>query len=193
MDNKCWYETNIEFDKNFTIDKLPKINEGEWYDKEGIWKQPLGEVFSEEWNTHLKDLGFSMWPWVLMFYRRPHYYAQRAHVDLQDTVCGINWVIGGSDSHMIWYKKTGVTQERDALTSVAFTPYLSWPVNELEEIERHTLSRTKITLVRVDIPHAIEVRSEDRWGISVRPKGKTFRTWEDTIDYFRSKNLLIER
>lgn len=193
MDNRCWYETNIEFDKNFTIDKLPKINDNEWYDKEGIWKESIDSVFSKEWISYLENLGFQMWPQTLMFYRRPNYYAYRAHVDVQKVVCGFNWVIGGSDSDMIWYKKTDVTQERDALTSVAFTPYLSWPVSELEEIERHTLSRTKVTLVRVDIPHAIEVRSEDRWGISVRPLGKKFENWESTVDFFRSKNLLIER
>lgn len=191
MNNRCWYETTIDFDPLFSKDKLPLIGENEYTTHEGIWKKPLEEIFSEDWISHLKSLPLLMWDSVLLFYRRPHYYAHRGHVDVQDTCCGINWIIGGADSEMIWYEMP--EHDREIKTSVAGTPYLSWPVHEMKEIERHTLSTTKLTLVRVDIPHAVLVRNDDRWCVSVRTVGEVFNSWDTTIDHFRSLNLLVER
>jgi len=191
MNNRCWYETTIDFDPQFTKDKLPVISEDEYRTHEGIWKKPLDEIFSKDWISYLKSLPLPMWHSVLLFYRRPHYYAHRGHVDVQDTSCGINWIIGGADSEMIWYEMP--EHNREIKTSIAGTPYLSWPENEMKEIERHTLSTTKLTLVRVDIPHAVVVRNDDRWCISVRTVGKVFNSWDTTIEHFRSLNLLVER
>lgn len=191
MSNKCWYETTIEFDPFFSKENLPFIGKNDCIKQEGIWKKPLEEIFSKEWISYLKDLPLPLWKNVLLFYRRPHYYAHRGHVDVQDTSCGLNWIIGGKDSEMIWYEMP--KHDRQIKTSIAGTPYLSWPVSEMKEIERHKLSNNKLTLVRVDIPHAIVVRNDDRWCISVRTLGKEFNSWDTTVDYFKSKNLLEDR
>ena len=191
--NKCWYETSINFEDAFNKNwQLPEIKPNEWMNREGIWRARTNQVFSPDWINYTKSLELSLLGTTLLFYRRPFYFAHRAHVDVQPESCGINWIIGGRNSQMVWYEKTNITQERDVLTSVASTPYLSWPVNELKEIERTTISNTKITLCRVDIPHAIVVGDEERWCISMRPSGDKFKTWENTVDFFRNKNLLIE-
>jgi len=191
--NKCWYETTINFEGAFNKNwNLPEIKPGEWSTKEGIWRAKTHQVFSTDWLKYAKSLELSLLGTTLLFYRRPFYFAQRAHVDVQPESCSVNYIIGGKNSQMIWYEKTNITQERDVLTSVAETPYLSWPVSELKEIERTTISNTKITLCRVDIPHAIIVGDEERWCISMRLSGNIFYNWDDTVDFFRKKNLLIE-
>jgi len=190
MNDRCWYETNINFDPHFSLEKLPVIGSTEYYKQEGIWKKPISEIFSKEWIDYVDSIGLELWKSTLLFYRRPNYYAHRAHVDIQTICCGINWIIGGEDSEMIWYKLP--EGEHKTKTSIAGTPYLSWPTIELEEIGRHKLSTTKLTLVRVDIPHAILVKSKDRWCISVRPISKQFELWDDTVDYLLSKKLLVD-
>jgi hypothetical protein len=91
---------------------------------------------------------------------------------------------------MVWYELP--EGDHTPKTSSAGTPYLSWPVRDLKEIDRHTLSTTKLTLVRVDVPHAIIVKKHERWCISARPEGPDdFLDWNKTVNYFRSNNLLI--
>ena len=90
---------------------------------------------------------------------------------------------------------TGVQQVGSLKNYLTNTPY-SIEISrteELEELDRGTIT-TNLTLVRVGVPHAIIMNDFPRWSISARGEviDETMY-WKDITQWFRNKNLLIER
>ena len=62
---------------------------------------------------------------------------------------------------------------------------------QLKEIDK-TRIQSNLTLVRVDVPHAIIMREKPRWAISIRLKGN-IKTWDKIVEMFQILNLLDKR
>jgi hypothetical protein len=76
----------------------------------------------------------------------------------------LNWVFGDADSKMVWYKPINKFQKTISKTT-ADTPYISYDVNEVTEIERTVVKNP--TLVQVGIPHNIINVTENRMCVSI--------------------------
>lgn len=194
MNNKNWYKLNLDisnairsdFDfENFLAgaEYVAKNQSGVW----GFGGDNLTNMFTDTWLEYMKSINLEVSA-VLIFYRMPHFTHSEAHIDYlygrNDTSnIAINWVINEDDSSMAWYH----TPDDVATRIRKFTPgggheYISWPMTEVAEIERHTIGHTP-TLVRIDIPHNIIVNNNPRWSVSVRLAGND-REWEKIVDKF---------
>ena len=189
---KCYYELNLRcqniLNKNWKFPSTENLN------RSGMFNPFTREVFDSVWLKYLECLGFHLQKKTLLFYKKPYQKEITAHIDIYDSqeyaVCGINYVVGGEDSHMIWYKEPEIKRplEITAVRSV----FKSFTVNNLKEIERFNINR-KITLVKTGIPHSILCGSKERWCFSLRFVQGQFNDWDKVVDFMRSKNLLIER
>ena len=93
---------------------------------------------------------------------------------------GINWVLSGHDSSMVWYKPNAI--EKPSMINDVGTPYRTWNVEECQEIERHTLEGP--TLINADVPHNIINRSnEHRWCVSLRID-MPIDTWAEAVYFY---------
>lgn len=82
----------------------------------------------------------------------------------------LNWVFGGGDSEMVWYKPIDLTPKKPALTDTN-TLYYSYDRSEVEEIERTVIKNP--TLVQVGVPHDIVNVTKGRLCVSVVIHHKT--------------------
>jgi hypothetical protein len=191
MNKHCWYNLDLDVTEAIRQDFL--FDHPPWTIKS--FRNPL-EIFRAEWCDSLRHLGFGIFN-TMIFYKSANSRSPVAHIDGYNTAANgaigngafaINWVIGGRNSDMVWYQqpvgKTQVTYTK------AGTAYLSWPVEKLTEIDRCQIQSP--TLVRIDVPHTIEVQDEDRIGISIRVKYVSPETL-NLLEYFRSKKMLVER
>lgn len=190
MKNNCWYSLNIDFSNALRKDWEWNISSLE---KEYI-QCVNTEMFNPDWLNYMASIGVPI-EYAMLFYRKPITNSNAAHVDVNGNKkpityvpCGINWIIEGQDSEMSWYNLP--EQYPDIKYTMANTPYINWPVSELEEIDTANMQNS-FTLVRTDVPHNVTVNEKPRWAISVR--SHVFTTWENAVNHFRSKNLLIER
>ena len=188
MNNQhCWYEINLPTQGAIVEGwSMPKFDPR--YPNQ-IWRNAV--KFSRPWVDLLASKGLFVIG-SLSFYRPPFCSSNVAHIDLKKEepfIAGFNWVIGGKDSSMSWYK----TPEGDK--EIKYTPantgYYEWPVEELDLVDRCHIT-DKLTMVRVDVPHSIEVYEEGRFCVSARiiDIGKT---WEDYIEFLDKKGLLVTR
>lgn len=98
---------------------------------------------------------------------------------------GINWVLSGFDSYMIWYKINENLLNKESKRNFSNMEYQQWDDNEVTEIERCQMSRP--TLINAAVPHRIENNSsEHRWVFSLRFQTSTFDSWPDTVEFFKS-------
>ena len=76
----------------------------------------------------------------------------------------INYIYGGKDSKMIWYKTKDIIHTKESATGKpgSFIPY---DLNEVEKIYEQTLS--KYNIVQVGIPHNILNMLEPRWCLTI--------------------------
>jgi hypothetical protein len=195
--NKSWYKLKIDT-SNALINPWPLIPKIPNY---GIWIQPKESIFNKEWMDYVESLGLALSSRSMVFYRGPNWNTQYAHLDVEvykdseneiPLVCyGVNWVLKGEDSSMVWYDMPD--KKYEVLYTEAKTPYINFKIETLNEIDRCNIQLEPV-LVRVDIPHSISVGNEERWCISARFK-KHIRnmSWDSVVELFRSKNLLIER
>jgi hypothetical protein len=203
MNNEhCWYNLNLDVsnairpgfdmgDQTWTVKRIMNIS----------------DMFTADWLEYMSDLGMPITA-TMMFQRQVNTVQSSAHVDVmisdkqtpesllkQTPICrnfAINWVIGGRDSEMKWYNLPGIPNDGSTVQfNLANTPYMNWPITELTEIDRCCI-QSQPTMVRVDMPHAIEVKDEPRIAISVRTNGLP-NDWQIAINYLRDKQLLIER
>lgn len=190
---KCWYDLRIDVTGCF----LPTFKFPTPVGNYGIWHPQASEVFHPQWLKYMSKLGVPLYT-VMIFYRGPFSGTEHAHVDVAKadpfslTPWGINWVYGGKNSSMVWYEQQEIKTE-DINYTAAKTPYVYWYVNNLKEIERKELTQGKVTLVRTDFPHSIEMDLEPRWCFSARTSIPDEEKWENITKIFRNKNLLIER
>jgi len=185
-EDHCWYNLNIDISNALRSDiSFTRSDLRVW-----SFKDPR-EVFSDSWIDYMTRLGFPIFE-IMVFYRPANCVDTEAHVDGftgSYKSYAINWVVGGDDSEMIWYNLP--EQEPPQTFTMAKTPYLSWPIKQLTEIDRCTISNTP-TLVKVNLPHSIIVKDQPRICISFR--AKSFRNnWNFVTKYLKVKNLLIPR
>lgn len=189
---KCYYEMNLWcrniLNKNWKFPSTENLN------RNGMFYPFTHEVFDPVWLKYLECLGFHFQKKTLLFYRKPYHKQTTAHIDFyangECTVCGLNYIVGGEDSYMIWYKEPE-NKKHFEVTAVQ-SVYKSFPINDLEEIERFNING-KITLVKTGIPHTVLSGSKERWCFSLRFIQDKFNDWDKVVDFMRSKNLLIER
>jgi hypothetical protein len=191
--NHCWY--------NLDVDTSHAINENfEWpvVDKNGrnmIWQySDPSKIFSQTWLDSVKSIGLDLGS-VMLFWRPSRFRNIDAHVDVSTkdpakfATAALNIVINGRGSTMLWYKKP--EGEHEIKWTMAKTPYLTWPVKDLEEIERKEIGMA-LTMVRVDVPHAIYCSDEDRWCISARFR-QQFPDWETAVKAMNYRGVLVPR
>jgi hypothetical protein len=188
---KYWYRLNID-----TVDAIKKDFKFVAPNKPlGVWHYPAVDIFNASWLQYIKNKGISVKS-AMVFYRAPYANAPTAHIDLarpsatSDQISvsnfGLNWVIGGAGSKMVWYDDTSLDKSVVKFTESS-NPFMDWPLQELIEIG------SALTLVNVNTPHTVLMKDEPRWCISARTNIKDNISWEDIIKYMQSKNLLIEK
>lgn len=188
--SNCWYETNIKVNDSILDEWEYPVNKNKF----GIWNYPAKDIFKQSWLNYMEDLGVSIVGSIL-FHRQKWVEDIRAHIDTEpgdptkNCIFGLNWTVGGKNSEMLWYDKP--TYDATVLWSPAGLPYQAWPVNKLILIDK-THVGTTLKLVRTDLPHSIIIKNEQRWCFSARMPNK-ITSWEDSVEFFKSKNLLIER
>lgn len=190
MNNYCWYSLNIDFSNALRKDWVWKISDL----KKSSVQCVNSSMFNSEWLNYMKSIGVPI-DYVMLFYRIPKVYSRIAHVDVNGNKnpityvpYAINWVIEGQDSEMKWYNLP--EEHQNVKYTMANTPYLDWPIYKLNEIDSANIQNS-FTLVRTDIPHCVLTNEKPRWSISTR--SLSLDTWDNAVNHFRSKNLLIER
>jgi len=190
-DNYCWYKTKLS---------AKDLLNSSWNFKATIpYEIKFDQVpITNKFIEYLKqfDLDYAN---TMMFYRSPgsNPFGSNpltSHIDLDhnNELCSpaLNYVIGGENSVMNWFKMP------DEKYQVKFTPantaYCSFKNNELEKIDQAELGQD-LTLVRVDIPHNVLIGKEARLCISIRFKPICYRRWEDVVNFFNERDLLIAR
>ena len=196
LENNCWYNLNVKstasaLNKNWSF---PPTS-GNY----GIWSLDgqIKNIFSNEWLEYMKSIGLEI-EHVMLFYRNVGLGKFGAHVDilppgkppLSYTTGALNFVLGGDDSEMVWYKTPSV--QKEVSFTVAKTPYIEWPISELEEVDRVHIG-SRLMVVRTNVPHTIKMGNAPRWCISIRLFENHKLSWEETIDRLRSLNLIEER
>ena len=190
---KCWYELNIPCENALNPSwKFPDVTDKEF----GVWDFKAREIFNPLWLLDLYNKGITIAE-ALVFYRAPNHNTDNAHLDIHRnhpvriSTYGLNIIIGGEDSDMAWYHTPKINYKPTA--GDGGTVYYNWPASALKEIDRHTLSNKKVTMVRVGIPHAIFMRDQPRWCISARADNTDNLRWKEISDWMRARSLLIER
>lgn len=160
-----------------------------------VWTIESQKLFNKKWTEYLNSLGLETAYTSIVFYRPPGGTDQMAHIDLdsnstQDNIIpatfAINWIVGGKDSKMIWYD---LPQGHMTVTQNAPMVYdVKWPIDQLTEIDSKAL-QLEPTLVRVDVPHAVQAGDQCRWCISLRIYLDNM-SWEEGVAYFKQKGLI---
>lgn len=190
--NHCWYSLNID-----TTDAVnPSF---QWPTPQspsyGIWRIiNVDELLNKSFLKQFEALGLNITV-IMLFWKKAHMRNLEAHVDVErrnlskPAVAGLNIVLKGRNSEMVWYKRP--EGDLNIQWTHAKTPYVGWPVKQLQEIDRKHLG-TEVNLVRVDVPHAIVCGDEDRWCLSARIE-RQYEDWNKTVEVFNQKKILISR
>lgn len=196
LDNNCWYNLNVKstetaLNENWSFPPTSG-NYGIW-DLDGKIKN----IFTQDWIDYMSSIGLKI-EHVMLFYRNVGLGKFGAHVDiippgkppLSFTTAALNFVLQGEGSEMVWYKTPSKPKEVE-FTS-AKTPYIEWPISELEEADRVNIG-SRLMVVRTNVPHTVEMGNAPRWCISIRLFENHKLSWEETINRLRSLNLIEER
>jgi hypothetical protein len=97
-------------------------------------------------------------------------------------IYGLNWVYNtDDDSDMIWYESP---KENVPVTTTEYgTAQVDIDTSTLAEVGRVCIGN-QLTLVRVDIPHNIQVRSNARFVISLRCRFDDYMSWNEVVSSF---------
>jgi hypothetical protein len=190
-------------DENFCWFKL-KINVSDAIRSDWHWNHSsnrdcqhisnLSNVFNQSWIDSMFEKGIVL-QGALLFFKCSKFKNQFAHCDVLnfepriDCTNAINIVIGGENSEMIWYDLPDIKGMREKSAMSANALHEMWPIQILKEKERGKIQLNEITLVRTDLPHAVNVSDNSRICISVRTN-RSHQSWADNIKYFQSKDLL---
>ena len=174
-----WHKLNIDISTALSeeFDVTNFLIGASYVDKNrcGVWgynSDKLNQMFSDSWLEYMQSLNLTVVS-VLIFYRDAQFIFPEAHIDYlfgeESPYVAINWVLGDDDSEMVWYQTPADVHEkqRRVTQSNQGHEYVSWPVSEVVEVERHCIGNIP-TIVRVDVPHNIIVNKNPRWSISVR-------------------------
>lgn len=189
---QCWHHLNLDTTNAIRKDwKFPDPQ----YNVYGVWFLWAWDVFEPKWLQAATKLGLEFSS-LMLFYRGPYMSTRGAHIDIVETdpleigTYAVNWIIGGRGSEMVWYNLP--SGELPISYTSAKTAYTYWPTETLTEIDRCAIA-TQPTLVKIGMPHSIEMGPEERWCISARPRLKTKMEWGELLDHLRKLNLLVER
>jgi hypothetical protein len=192
MIEPCWYKLKIDCSNALRADwKFPDITGKEF----GVWNDTAKNMFDPEWLQQMHESGIYVAD-ALIFYRSPGHNTNNAHIDIHKehpkkiSTFGLNMVLDGDDSVMTWYKLPEI--KGPPARGAAGTVYYNWPIDQLTEIDRHTLG-PELTLVRVGVPHTVIMGDKPRWCISARAALIEQMYWKDVVKYMHSKDLLVER
>lgn len=186
---KCWHDLTITPSTSFfnSTWELPSIDTSKPFVKRFLAES----IFSKDFLNQFDDLNLSINS-ALVFYKPAFYKNKDAHIDLINesmaAIYAINWILSGDNSTMMWYETPSKSVELKK--TEAKTNYISWPISDLTLIDTCSISKNVATLVRVDIPHSINVDQEPRWSISIRCKLQ-FSSWENTVEYFKNQKLIF--
>ena len=185
--SKNYYQLNIDisnsvnqqFDLNVLLGSSEFLQKNHWCQ----WffgGEELCELFNILWLEYMKDIGLDI-QHAYVFYREPWLYDNTPHVDTEKTNTlshTINWVITPDDSKMVWFKfKNSINGE--VVKSPTGKQYTRWNRGDLIETDSHIIGNVP-TLVRVDVPHTIDMQKNPRCCISIRTKEKVL-SWEQTV------------
>lgn len=189
--NNCWYKLKVDCPVINSQWNFPTPNNSSG---NGVWRLNIRDIVDAEWLKYIEKLNIPIVNHAMLFYRPSNFNTNFAHIDIKVgsvdcDISGLNFVVGGEDSDMIWYELP--KKEKKILYTVAETPYINWPIDELKEIDK-TRIQSNLTLVRVDVPHAIIMGEKPRWAISIRLKGN-IKTWDKMVEMFQTLNLLDKR
>ena len=81
----------------------------------------------------------------------------------------LNWVFGGGDSKMGWYKPID-KKLKPIFKSPTGTPFILYTRNQVTELEKTVIKNP--TLVQVGVPHNVFDVTEDRFCVSILFKNK---------------------
>lgn len=153
------------------------------------------EIFNINWfNTLSKNVGKIQN--VLIFSRPALWSTDVAHIDLSKmktpVTFAFNWIISGKNSEMLWHEPPrSIPKDMEIKTTMANTMSYQWPANSLKVIDKQSITE-QMFMVRTDIPHSIQVNQEPRIAISIRPFISFYLNWEQSVDFFKKRNLLIK-
>ena len=194
--NNCYYRLNIDVSNALKPDWKHQCGTFDVTGKYGVWQPPSNLIFNQEWLDYMKSIGLPIVN-AMIFYRGSYAHTVDAHIDVSTAQpfrthnFGINWCVGGKGSEMLWYELPPNAEQKVTYTR-AKTPYVSWPLKELTEVERCHIGK-QVTLVKTGLPHAIVMGEEPRWCFSARTFIPNDIPWQEVVELMRSKNILIER
>lgn len=149
----------------------------------------LSTILNQTWIDRMQSMSMPV-KGLAIFYRRPGYIHPTAHIDLPAGNKGklgvaLNWCVGPDDAEMIWYNMPKDTGNSDQIGGQNF---MEWPLEILEPISQRVIGN-QCTLVRIDIPHNIEMHTHPRWLFSVRLDANVVQcdTWEDQVKFFQNR------
>ena len=158
---------------------------------------PRDEILSAKWVTMIHELGIQLPDHIQIFFKPQYFVNNDAHVDTAKLdgkirVYAFNWVIGGRDSLMKWFKPTEEMKPVRKETNLG-TGYISYPNHnfDLPVIDSVKIAGDRLTLVNTGIPHAIFNGPEPRYCVSIRPMMPKFMSWEETVAGFQ--HIIIQR
>lgn len=167
--------------------KFPEHTDIKWNNSAVLPK----DILSTDFMNELDSYGF-YFNEVRLFYRTPETDPSIAHIDLdtynrrERNIHAINWVIGGNNSKMFWYKdpETAGTLTQSRIWSFTY----SWNRTELTLDDSVNIG-TNPVLVRTDVPHCVDSGNTTRWCISIR-HDTLCNSWQELVEYYMSKNLI---
>jgi hypothetical protein len=155
------------------------------------------KIFKTEWFDELSEKVGQIKN-VLIFSRPAYWSTNVSHVDLKNDKTpvwfSLNWILQGKDSKMVWHEPPYDYLNCSNLKKTMSNNYnLQWDINELKVIEQYEVV-DRLVIARTDIPHSIIVKSEPRIAIAIRPliSIDSRYSWNDSVEFFREKKLLID-
>ena len=193
MSDFCYYRLNLITEGAFNPNWKWPVPTSDY----GIWDPYATDIFNSDWLKYTKRLGIDFYR-ALVFYRGPNTTSKEAHVDTRNESfiyvnSAINWVFGGENSTMHWYK---MPENPDAANTVkdpkTQVPYTTFQFKDLEQIDSCQI-KNEVTLVKTCVPHSITMGLEPRWCISARVAKPNDLSWDNVVNKMRSNKLLVER
>jgi hypothetical protein len=189
-----WHTLDINIDNaiqpNFNFDQLISTSDHLVNFNWDMWSyryEQLPIFFREEWLDYMRSINLEISS-VLLFYRQEFCNISEAHIDMPfnkggELNCSINWVVGTDTGDMVWYDTVNEINLDKYQSTPANNKYITFPINELVEVDRHRIGSIP-TLVRVDVPHTVQMNELPRWAVSARTKFKT-NSWNSVLDYMK--------
>jgi hypothetical protein len=187
----------LKFDLKKYILENPNFTSKKCYNQYigGAWTFEREEIFNSKWCEDFTNLTGLMVRYADIIYRCKGNNHPLAHIDTLNVIkygktclipipMAFNWVLDDDNkSKMIWYKPwwnpenleeaAGIAEERISSPSELtpkITKYFDSEIDpaSLAVMSYKSISHNTLDMVRVNVPHAIEMGDRDRWVVSIR-------------------------